>query len=588
MKERVYTALFPFGGIGGFAIGALRARARLFGVEARIRVIGGIDMDKGASADFESLVGAPSLVANIKYLKRHELLQLCPESPDMVVWSPPCKGASALLSAAKAKTEKYEDMNRLALDWVELMLETWDEPPRLLLLENVPRLKQRAPAMLKQLRALLRRAGYVMHDSFHDCGELGGLAQVRKRYLLAARDSKRCPPLLYLPPKRRVRGCGEVLGQLPLPGDPAAGPMHRLPRLSWLNWVRLALIPAGGDWRDLEGVLRDGQPRREVHRRHMTLDWARPSPTVAGSGSNGPNAVADPREPFGNTDRVAGWGQPVGTVTSSPAPSSGGGAVADPRVLIPSAAYDNGYGVLDWREPSPTVAGGSDVGQGAYAIADGRVDKNFGGGAFGVTPWEEPSGAVAGESYPSNGRFATADPRVEQARRDAWGVLHWDEPSGCVTGNGRVAAGPFSVADLRVEGAHHGTYGVMSWREAASTITGNARPSSGRFTIADPRKPPPFTPFIVSADGTWHRPITTLECGALQSFLEYIPVEKFVLCGKAQGAWRERIGNAVPPAAAEAITERALYTLLAADLGGFALDGNLKVWVEREIAEARA
>jgi hypothetical protein len=77
---------------------------------------------------------------------------------------------------------------------------------------------------------------------------LAGLAQHRRRFLLVARLKKSVPCFIYQPPKKRVRGCGEVLGALPLPEDESAGELHKLPKLSWLNWVRLALIPAGGDW----------------------------------------------------------------------------------------------------------------------------------------------------------------------------------------------------------------------------------------------------------------------------------------------------------------------------------------------------
>lgn len=552
MTEHVFTILYPFGGIGGGAIGQKASRARLFGHEARFRVVGGIDFDQAACNDFERLVGAPSLCRDIAHLTPLELRQLCPECPDAVFLSPPCKGASGLLSADKAKTPKYEAMNRLALDWIETMLLAWDERPKLVLIENVPRLKQRAAGMLKKVRSLLRAAGYVFHDGFHECGELGGLAQVRRRYLLVARHAPTCPPLLFQPPKRRVRGCGEVLGLLPMPGDPAGGPMHRLPRLSWLNWVRLALIPAGGDWRDLEGVLKDGQPRREVFRRHKVQKWGDPADTVAGSGSNGPSAVADPRVGASlgqhhNKMRVEDWSEPAHTVTGSDRVGSGAPSVADPRLVPDAGAYDHGYGVLHWKEPSSTIAGGSQVGQGAYSVGDPRAF----GGAYGVLDWNAPSGTVTGESFVPNGRFSVADVRGF---------------------NGEY---------------YNGTYGVMGWAEAAGTITGNARHDTGRFTVADPRKPPPFVPFIIAADGTWHRPITTLECGALQSFLEYIPIADFVLDGSSHSAWRERIGNAVPPAAAERIGERMLYTLLGAKLGVFALDGGLDVWVD-PLREVRA
>lgn len=579
---RQYTALFPFGGIGGGALGFSRAGARLFGKEAQFRVIGGIDFDAASCRDFTMLTGAPSLCADIATLTPAGLRLLSPECPDVVFLSPPCKGASGLLSAKKAKTAKYRAMNRLALRWLELMLATWEQRPKLVLLENVPRLKQRAAGMLRRVRRLLKQAGYVFTDGFHECGELGGLAQVRRRYLLVARDPKQVPGLLYEPPKKRVRACGEVLGPMPLPGDPDAGPMHRLPKLSWLNWVRLALIPAGGDWRDLDDVLRDGQPRREVFRRHHVERWADPSVTIAGAGSNGPSAVADPRpasmgahwnkmrvedwerpahtvtgsdrvgsgapsvaDPrFGNVDRVTPWEEPIGTVTSSPAPSSGGGAVADPRIdeLRVPHAYPHAYGVLRFDEPSSTVAGGSQVGQGAYSVAD----KRFGGGPYGVLDWNEPAGTITGNAYVTTGKNAVADLRF-----------------GCEMRNG--------------------VFGVLSWQEAAASITGSACHDNGAFSVADPRKPPERLPLIVAADGTWHRPLTTLELAALQGFPTVVDGKPLKLDGDASGRWRERIGNAVPPPAAQAIAERMLVCLLQADLGGFSLAStDTPVWIAPE------
>jgi hypothetical protein len=82
----------------------------------------------------------------------------------------------------------------------------------------------------------------------------GRLAQHRRRYLLVARHRTTVPAILYQPPPRRVKPVGDVLSPLPPPDDPAAGPMHRLPRLQWRTWVRLALIPAGSDRRDLQAI----------------------------------------------------------------------------------------------------------------------------------------------------------------------------------------------------------------------------------------------------------------------------------------------------------------------------------------------
>jgi site-specific DNA-cytosine methylase len=456
-KELVFTAAFPFGGSGAGARGFLDATVTLpsFHTSARFDSVGSIDFDPLACADFEYLTESPARCADIKALAPDDIRRAFgATAPDCVFMSPPCKGASGLLPSAKAATERYERMNELALTWTRLMLAAWETPPKLVLLENVPRLKTRAARMLREVRLLLRRAGYVLTDGFHDCGELGGLAQRRRRYLLVARHVARCAPLLYQPPKRRVRGCGEVLSLLPVPGTDAArawGRMHDLPRLSWLNWVRLALIPAGGDWRDLEGVLAEGQSRREQFKRHAVEAWDSPVGTVGGSGSNGVANVADPR------------------------------VFTDPRVPY---AYDAGYAVLRWQDAARTIAGKSAVGCGAYAVADPRT---------------------------------------------------------------------------------------------------HAAPQDGGVWTGDPRARPPFTPVIIADDGTWHRPLTTLELAALQGLPLRVRGEPLRLAGDSHSRWRERIGNAVPPPAARAIAERMLVTLAESALGTYSLS-NSQVWVEPQNA----
>ncbi|BCQ63166.1 hypothetical protein PBOI14_49160 [Pseudomonas sp. Boi14] len=103
----------------------------------------------------------------------------------------------------------------------------------------------------------------------------------------------------------------------------------------------------------------------------------------------------------------------------------------------------------------------------------------------------------------------------------------------------------------------------------------------GRWSVADPRMPEPnekLTCVIESLDGTWHRPFTTLELAALQSLVE--PEEWLELDGLSDQAWRERIGNAVPPAAAEAIAQVIGTTLLLAEAGETFLLSNMPVWVQ--------
>ncbi|KVA45295.1 DNA methyltransferase [Burkholderia cepacia] len=88
---------------------------------------------------------------------------------------------------------------------------------------------------------------------------------------------------------------------------------------------------------------------------------------------------------------------------------------------------------------------------------------------------------------------------------------------------------------------------------------------------------------IRALDGTWHRPFTTLELAVLQSLVE--PEEYLELDGLSDQAWRERIGNAVPPDAAQAIAEVMGTTLLLAESGETFQLSSTPVWV-RQIAIA--
>ena len=82
---------------------------------------------------------------------------------------------------------------------------------------------------------------------------------------------------------------------------------------------------------------------------------------------------------------------------------------------------------------------------------------------------------------------------------------------------------------------------------------------------------------IVAEDGTWHRPFTTLELASLQSLVD--PEDWLELDGLSDSAWRERIGNAVPPDAAQAIAEEIGRTLLLAWTGETFQLSATPIWV---------
>ncbi len=575
MTAHTFTALFPFGGLGAGARGFMEAMAQLGPDRARFVNLGGIDLDPDASSDFERLAGGPSLTADIAQLAIDELRRFAgARRPDCVFLSPPCKGYSRLLSTKAAETPKYQALNELVLKGLFLIVSAWPEPPPAIIVENVPGIMSRGRDILEKARQLLAAHGYVFHEGTHDCGEVGGLAQHRRRFLLVARRPAAVPAFIYRPRLQRVRGCGEVLGQLPLPEDPGAGALHRLPKISWLNWVRLALIPAGGDWRDLPAAV--------------------PGALLEQTGANAASFKGRP----GHFE-VNAWEDPTRAVngTARVGTSTGPAAVADPRVLSPVkpgqarrevfAKYD----VRPWGEPARTVAGGGT--NGGFGVADPRLglscNPNAHRNKYSVQTWSEPAGTVIGATRPGSGGPCVADPRVQLDHspfRGALGVTGWDEPAPTVRGAANVRTGPGSVADPRLGCAgRNGFYGVIGWEQAAASVTGSAGIDNGPWAVADPRSPPERLPVIESADGTWHRPMTTLELAALQGLPAVLDGEPLRLAGRSSAGWRERIGNAVPVQAATAIAESILKALLAGALGTWFLSAE-GIWV-REDGRAR-
>ena len=617
-----------FAGLGGGAKGFNGARVQLGPVQARFRCLGGIDNDPAAVRDFGRLAGVHGTCMDLFDREQFEAFhgrapgsdwrEATPddirqaaggERPHIVFLSAPCKGFSGLLSETRSLNARYQALNRLTLRGVWLMLEAWaGDPPELVVFENVPRIATRGRALLDQIVALLRSYGYATAETTHDCGKLGGLAQSRKRFLLVARHQAKVPPFLYEPPQRRLRGVGEVLDRLPLPGDLAAGPMHRVPALQWRTWVRLAFVEAGSDWRSLnklrvqDGMLQDFAiaPEVDLHRSALGVRaWTDPSGVVTSRGHpyNGAFSVADPRAMAKWHDGSLGvhdWTDTTGTIAGATLPGNGAYSVADPRRDIGRAEFGQ-YGVKGWDETSQAVTSKAAAGSGRFTVADPRHHgpaKHC--NEFRIVPWVGQSGAVTGAHGTGQ---CVADPRhPDGAHKSKYRVTGMAEPAGAVIAGSTTVTGAFAVADPRTpctkqDGepwAGGGQYGVVPWDRAAHAVTGSAGPDSGRWSVADPRVDLPLPDArlvcrIRALDGTWHRPFTTLELAALQSLVD--PEEMLELDGLSDAAWRERIGNAVPAAAAQAIAETMGCTLLLAWAGeGFALS-NVPIWV-RPVAVA--
>ena len=535
---RDITHFHMFCGLGGGAKGFNNGHARVGNTEARFRCLGGIDSDSAAIADFNRLAGVPGTVLDLFSREQYTAFHgheppkdwreattadihraAGNERPNIVFLSSPCKGFSGLLSESRSRTDKYQALNGLTLRGVWLMLEAWaDDPVELIVFENVPRIANRGRHLLDQINALLRHYGYAVAETTHDCGELGGLAQSRKRFLLVARHTAKVPPFLYEPEKRSLRAVGDIIGRMPLPGDGRGGPMHRIPSLQWKTWVRLAFVEAGSDWRSLNRL-----------------------------------KVVD-------------------------------GKLAD--YLIVPEMHGGMLGVNQWREPMGTVTGRGLPNNGNFSVADPRFEQSekwTDGQAFGVRRWGEPTGTVTSKNIPGQGPYSIADPRPPQQAFRKYQVVRWDGHSGTVIGGDDNGA--YGVADPRWrDGADHyltgGHYGVVPWDATSGAVSASAGHDNGRWSVADPRIPAQdqkLVTIIRSLDGTWHRPFTTLELAALQSLVD--PEEHLELDGLSDSAWRERIGNAVPPEAAAAIAGVMGTTLLLAWSGETFVLSSTPIWV---------
>ena len=589
-----------FCGDGGGASGFNAGHVRVGEVEASFECVGGIDADPGACADFERFVGVPATCLDLfdrgQFLDFHaecvedgaDRCRACGNTgapppgwreataadivrafggrrPDIAFTSAPCKGFSGLLAKGRSSTRRYQALNRLTVRGVRLLLDAFEgDPIPLILFENVPLIQSRGRALLDDIVHELELAGYAVAETVHDCGELGGLAQSRRRFLLVARHRERVRPFVYVPPRRPLRGVGEVIGELPVPsaarGGPG-GPMHRLSTLTWKTALRLALIPAGKDWRALEGM--DFGALRIV----PSAGW------------------------HADVMGVVPWSAPVGTVTSRGGVTNGAFSTADPRVWGGGA-----LGVRAWDQPAPTIAGESYPSNGAFSIADPRATTSWAGaGKYAITRWTDPARTAISANGTGNGAFAVADVRASGVRHnDVFRVVDWRAAAGCVTAGGSPSAGGQSVADVRVgskssrdDFQSSGHYGVTPWDQPAKAVTSHACHDNGQFSVADPRPIPGLDErtdaIIIALDGTWHRPFTTLELAVLQG---YDPADLMLtpLTGTSHTDWREHIGNRVPTHAATAIAEVFGETLLRHELGeGWRLDAR-EVWVRRLIA----
>lgn len=616
-----------FFGLGGGAAGFQDARPEIPGLTGRMVCVGGMDVDPAGAEDFYRFTGVRGTVRDLFDRSQYKAFhgkepppgwtEALPSDiraaahgkrPDIVFLSAPCKGFSGLLSETRSTTAKYQALNRLTLRGVWLMLEAWAaDPVDVILFENVPRIATRGRHLLDQITGMLRHYGYIVRETTHDCGELGGLAQSRKRFLLIARHAEKVPPFIYEPPKRPLRSVGEVLSRYARPGDPAAGPMHRIPSLNWKTWVRLAFVEAGKDWRSLNrlavenGHLRDYLIVPEAHHGFLGVQrWDDTSGTVSSrcGPTNGAYSIADPRQQMYSAGYgVNAWDAATGAVAGESLPSNGRFSVADPRHAGP-AKHSNEFRIVPYDGQARAVTGAHGTGQ---CVADPTPDWEGRHGHLAVTDWDTTSRTVtAGGKGVQGGYLSVADPRPKTERKlfTKYPVTSFDQHSGTVIGGDDMGA--YAVADPRsgmsAERGYQtaGHYGVVDPAQPSGAVSAAACHDNGRWSVADWRLPSASDRLVCvirALDGTWHRPFTTLDLAALQSL--YDPddyaeaAEHFLLHGTSDQAWRERIGNAVPRAAAEAMGEEIGRAILLARAGDSFQLSSTPIWV-RPIVTALA
>ncbi len=322
--------------------------------------------------------------------------------------------------------------------------------------------------------------------------------------------------------------------------------------------------------------------------------------------------VADPRPAEGANATyqqygVKDWRETASTVSGQSAPGGGAHSIADPR--LGRKAHSNVYRVVPFDRPAVAVTSSRDG-----AVADPRpAAQEYASTKYQVTPYDRSSRTVIGASTTGDGAFAVADPRPNwgnQRHQNILRVTPYEEATGTISGGGHsVTGGQPCVADARRE--HYqtgGHYGVVPWERAANAVSGSACHDNGFNSVADPRPaamagepillPKPDDRLvcrIIAQDGTWHRPFTTLDLGALQALFD--PEEIFYQEQTEFGPeWRcrtpfdleqgsdvtkrEWIGNMVPGAAATGMAETIGEALILADMGESFFLSTREIWVK--------
>ena len=514
------NALCFMSGIGLGTRGLHEARVQLGDHEARFGVPLGIDIDERACRVFERITGGHALVADFHELTSADLrafthIHFGGKAPFLVLGSPPCKAFSQLLSKKQAATPEYQRMAQLYYTGLRLAVTTWPDGPAVIQWENVRGVTSRGEDIRDASKALLHEYNYEVDERVFDCAEVGGTPARRPRHILIARRRDLCRQMVALPPRRAPKSCGSALRDLPLPNDPAAGPLHRLPEISLITWLRLAFVRAGSDHRSIPQAV-------ELWSKGLLR-----APVAPGQADDKLQPLLAER--FKGGFGVRGMNDVGATVTAESMPTNGACSIADDRLPMPPGTFAHCLAVTDPNEPAQTITASPSPSSGRPALADERVQglllqHNARRGAFGVNHPAAPAQTVTAHARASGGSttpaaIAVPHPATEQlllgdtaanAHRykgspGLMGVLDPAEPAATVTAGMSVTSSnaPAAIADERAvallrdksaaenkwrEGSP-GLMGVNDWNNTAKTVSAKAgvTQSNAPAAVSDPR-----------------------------------------------------------------------------------------------------
>lgn len=340
-----------FCGMGGGALGFRRSNPRIKNLSAKWSCLGGIDANPDAIRDFTTLTGTPGTVLDLfdrdQYTGFHnhqpptdwreagpdDIRQAFQQkTPDVLFLSAPCKGFSGLLKPELRTNARYQALNGLTKRALWLAIEAYiDNPIPLILFENVPQIASAANgAFVSEITTILKAHGYIISAHSHNCGNIGGLAQSRRRFLIIARHPSKLPPFVYQPRHSPLAPVGPLLSRMPRINHNNPFSLHTPPQLTPQTWLRLAAIPEGQDWRALSSLPQTDTneilrlDNKSWHKGIMGIqDRSRPAATIAGRNgpTNGaysiPDGTIDPSQFTPLSTALETWGDHARSKTSS-------------------------------------------------------------------------------------------------------------------------------------------------------------------------------------------------------------------------------------------------------------------------------